>query len=158
MHGLVMNTPLLVSSLIQHADRHHGDTEIVSRRAEGDIHRYTYRDCHRRSRQLANALAREGMKRGDRVGTLAWNGYRHMEIYYGASGSGVVCHTINPRLFAEHIVYIINHAEDRILFFDVAFLPLITAIAPQLKTVKLFVPLCETTLTCAPELRPSSAV
>ena len=96
-----------------HADRHHGDTEIVSRRVEGDIHRYTFRDCHRRARQMANALTSLGVKPSDRIGTLAWNGYRHLELYYGVSGMGAILHTINPRLHEDQVAYIANHAEDQ---------------------------------------------
>ena len=98
MNGLMMQKQLLISSLIVHADRHHGDTEIVSRRVEGDIHRYTFRDCHSRARHMASALTSLGIKSSDRIGTLAWNGYRHLELYYGVSGMGAILHTINPRL------------------------------------------------------------
>ena len=141
--GQMMSQPLLISSLIQHADRYYGSVEIVSRRVEGDIHRYTYHDCHRRSRQLANVLDKFGVKIGDRVATLAWNGYRHMEAYYAVSGSGAVLHTINPRLHPEQIAYIANHAEDQYLFFDMSFLPLVEAVAPLAKTIKGYVMLCE---------------
>ncbi len=141
--GQMMSQPLLISSLIQHADRYYGSVEIVSRRVEGDIHRYTYHDCHRRSRQLANVLEKFGVKIGDRVATLAWNGYRHMEAYYAVSGSGAVLHTINPRLHPEQIAYIANHAEDQYLFFDMNFLPLVEAVAPLAKTIKGYVMLCE---------------
>jgi len=140
--GQMMNEQLLISSIIKHADRYFGGNEIVSRRVEGDIHRYTYRDCHKRARQLANALAGLGVKIGDRVATLAWNGYRHMEAYFGVSGSGAVLHTINPRLHPEQMAYIVNHAEDQYLFFDLTFLPLVEAIAPMCKTVKGFVAMC----------------
>ncbi len=136
LRGLMMDTPLLVSSLIAHADRFHGDTEIVSRTVEGPIHRYTYSDAHRRSKKLAQALARLGVKPGDRIGTLAWNGYRHFELYYGVSGSGAVVHTVNPRLFAEQLVYIVNHAEDAYVFFDLTFAPLVEKLAPQCKGVR----------------------
>jgi len=139
MHGLMMDMPLLISSLIRHADRHHGDTEIVSKRVEGDLHRYTYREAHTRARRLAKALGRLGLKMHDRAGTLAWNGYRHFEIYYAVAGTGSVIHTINPRLFPEQIVYIANHAEDQVLFFDLTFLPLVEKLAPMLKTVKHYV-------------------
>ena len=139
MNGLMMQMPLLISSLIRHADRHHGDTEIVSRRVEGDIHRYTYRDCHRRARQMANALARLGIRDSDAVGTIAWNGYRHMELYFAVSGSGAVLHTVNPRLHPDQIVYIADHAEDKAIFFDLSFLPIIKAIAGRTKTAKIFV-------------------
>ncbi|MGB7481052.1 MAG: AMP-binding protein, partial [Burkholderiaceae bacterium] len=159
--GQMMNEQLLISSIIKHADRYFGSNEIVSRRVEGDIHRYTYHDCHKRSRQLANALAKLGVKIGDRVATLAWNGYRHMEAYYAVSGSGAVLHTINPRLHPEQMAYIVNHAEDQYLFFDLTFLPLVEAIAPACKTVKGFVAMCgrdhmpkesKATLLCYEEL------
>src|SRR5207244_8553516 len=113
--------------------------EIVSKGVEGDIHRYTWRDAELRSRKLAQAFARLGLEPGDRVATLAWNGYRHLEIYYGASGSQLVCHTINPRLFPEQIAWIANDATDQVLCFDATFLPLVEKLAPQLSTVKHFV-------------------
>jgi acyl-CoA synthetase (AMP-forming)/AMP-acid ligase II len=141
--GQMMSQPLLISSIIQYADRHFGANEIVSRRVEGDIHRYTYRDCHKRARQLANALSGLGVKMGDRVATLAWNGYRHMETYYAVSGSGAVLHTLNPRLHPEQMAYIINHAEDHYLVFDATFLPIIEAIAAHCKTVKSFIMMCD---------------
>lgn len=130
MLGLMMNWPLMISSLIRHADRWHGDAEIVSRTVEGPIHRYTYRDAHTRARRLANALARLGIAAGDCVGTLAWNGYRHFELYYGVSGMGAVIHTINPRLFHDQLTYIVKHAGDRLVFFDLTFLPLVEKLAP----------------------------
>ena len=139
MQGLMMDTPLLVSELITFADRHHGDTEIVSKTVEGHIHRYTYRDANVRAKKLAQALGSLGVKAGDRVGTLAWNGYRHYELYYGVSGSGAILNTINPRLFPEQITYICNHAENAALFFDLTFLPLVEKVAPSLKTVKRYV-------------------
>lgn len=141
--GRMMSEPLLISSLIKHADRYYGDTEVVSRRVEGDIHRYTYSDCHKRSKQLANALTTLGVKMGDRVATLAWNGYRHLEAYYAVSGSGAVLHTINPRLHPEQIAYIANHAEDLYLFFDLNFLPVVESVAALCKTVKGFVMMCD---------------
>ena len=143
MQGLMMRQPLLISSLIEHAERCHGDTEIVSRRVEGDIHRTTYRQLAARSRRMANALARLGIARSERVATLAWNGYRHMELYYAVSGSGAVLHTINPRLHADQIVYIADHAEDRVLFFDLTFLPIVKAIAGRTATLKTFVALTD---------------
>ncbi len=139
MNGLMMELPLLISDLIRHADRHHGDTEIVSKRVEGDFHRYTYREAHSRAKRLAKALAKLGVKMHDRVATLAWNGYRHFEIYYAVAGSGAVIHTINPRLFPEQVVYIANHAEDKVLFVDLTFLPLVEKIAASLKSVRHFV-------------------
>ncbi|WP_197418315.1 3-(methylthio)propionyl-CoA ligase [Paucibacter sp. KCTC 42545] len=137
--GQMMAMPLLISSLIKHAARHAGETEIVSKRVEGDIHRYTWAAAERRSRQLAQALARLGCEPGDRVATLAWNGYRHLEIYYGSSGSQLVCHTINPRLFPEQIAWIANDAQDRILCFDLNLLPLVEKLAPELSSVQHFV-------------------
>ena len=137
--GQMMDQPLLISSIIEFAARHYGANEIVSRRVEGDLHRYTYRECEQRARRMAKALEGLGVQMGDRVATLAWNGYRHMELYYAVSGSGAVLHTINPRLHPEQIAYIVNHAEDQYLFFDLTFLPLIEAVAPHCKTVKSFV-------------------
>ncbi len=136
MLGQMMSSPLLISTLIVHADRHNGDVEIVSRRTEGDLHRYNWRECHRRARRVANALGALGVERGDRVATLAWNGYRHLEVYYGSSGSGAVLHTLNPRLFPEQIAWIANHAGDSVLFFDTTFLPIVEAFAPHAKSIK----------------------
>ena len=143
MLGLMQDQPLLISNLIQFADKHHGDSEVVSRRVEGDIHRYTWSDVARRSRQVANAL--DGMKLGfsDRVATLAWNGYRHLELYFGVSGSGRVLHTINPRLHPEQIAWIANHAEDQVLCFDMTFLPIIQAVHSKCPTVKQWVAMCD---------------
>lgn len=139
MLGLMQDRPLLISSLIEFAALNHADEEIVSRTVEGPIHRYTYKDCVIRSRQLAKALEKLGVQQGDRIGTLAWNGYRHVEIYYGVSGMGAVCHTINPRLFPEQIVYIVDHAEDKYIFMDLTFVPLIERLVAQLPEVKGFV-------------------
>jgi acyl-CoA synthetase (AMP-forming)/AMP-acid ligase II len=136
MQGLMMDVPLMISSLIRHADRCHGDTEIVSRTVEGPVHRYTYHDAHLRSRRLANALSRLRIRDGDRVGTLAWNGYRHFELYYAVSGMGAIVHTINPRLFQEQLVYIIGDAEDRIVFFDLTFTALVEKLAAACTGVK----------------------
>ncbi|HXU53986.1 MAG TPA: 3-(methylthio)propionyl-CoA ligase [Casimicrobiaceae bacterium] len=130
MLGLMMRWPLTISSLIRHADQCHGDTEIVSRTIEGPIHRYTYRDAHTRARRLANALGRLGVVPGERVATLAWNGYRHFELYYAVSGVGAIIHTINPRLFHDQLTHIVNHAGDRLVFFDLTFLPLVEKLAP----------------------------
>ena len=139
MLGLMQDRPLLISSLIEHACACHPGSEIVSRTVEGPVHRCTYGDIHRRSKQLANALTALGVAPGDRVATLAWNGYRHMELYFGVSGMGAVLHTINPRLFPEQITYIANHAEDSYLFFDINFAPLIARLGPLMKSVKAFV-------------------
>ena len=129
MRGLMMDTPLLISAIARHAEAYFGDREIVSVTGDIPLHRYTYADCFRRVRQLANALDRLGLARGDRVATIAWNDYRHLEAYYGVGGAGYVCHTVNPRLFPEQIVYMINHAEDKWIFTDPMFLPLIEKIA-----------------------------
>jgi fatty-acyl-CoA synthase len=137
--GQMMQLPLTISSLVRHAARHAGDVEIVSKRCEGDIHRTTWAGIERRARRLAKALEGLGVAQGERVGTLAWNGYRHVEIYYGASGSGRVCHTINPRLFPEQIAWIANDAEDSVLCFDLGFLPLVEKLASQLASVRHFV-------------------
>ena len=139
MKGLMQNQPLLLSSLLQHADRFHGSTEIVSRTVEGPIHRYGYKDAARRTRKLADALRRWGVGPGDRVATLAWNNYRHFEIEHGVTGLGAVWHAINPRLIAAQISYIANHAEDRVLFFESSFLPMVEKLAPELASVRLFV-------------------
>ncbi|MFS8981008.1 3-(methylthio)propionyl-CoA ligase [Cupriavidus necator] len=143
MQGLMQDQPLLISSLIEFAERHHGDAEIVSRRVEGDIHRTTWRDVAARSRQVANALDQEQLLFSDRVATLAWNGYRHLELYYGVSSSGRVLHTINPRLHPDQIAWIANHAEDQILCFDLSFLPLVQAVQSKCPTVRKWIALCD---------------
>src|SRR5690606_25056617 len=135
----MMNTPLLISAIARHAERNYGSREIVSVTQDVPLHRYTYRECLARSRRLANALDRLGLSRGDRVATIAWNDHRHLESYYGIGGAGYVCHTINPRLFAEQIIYIINHAEDKWLFIDPMFVPLLEKIAAQLPAVEGYV-------------------
>lgn len=141
MQAGMMNMPLLVSSILRHAETVHGNNEIVSRLPEGGIWRYTYAEAASRARRLANALIRLGVRHQDRAGTLAWNTHRHYELYYAVSGSGAIIHTVNPRLFPEQIVYIINHAGDEVLFLDVAFVPLIEKIRPELTSVKHFVAL-----------------
>ncbi len=132
MRGLMSERPLLISGIIAHAALYHADTEIVTRTIEGPIHRYTYADAERHAKRLAHALLRLGIQPGDRIGTLAWNTHRHFELYYGISGIGAVCHTINPRLFDEQIVYIINHAADRLLFVETSFIPLVERLLPAL--------------------------
>ena len=144
MLGLMQSQPLLISSLIEFAARNHADGEIVSRRVEGDIHRYTYKDLAARSRQLANKLDAMGLVQGERVASLAWNGYRHMEMYFGVSGSGRVLHTINPRLHPEQVAWIVNHAEDKVLCFDLTFLPIIQAVHAKCPQVQQWVVLCDT--------------
>ena len=136
MLGLMMKTPLLLSSILTHAARSFPDVEIFSRTPDKPDHRTNYATLLKRSSQLANALITMGVKPGDRVATLAWNGYRHLELYYGISGMGAVCHTVNPRLFIDQIVYIINHAEDRFIFFDSTFVELVKQLIPQCPTVE----------------------
>lgn len=136
MHGLMMDTQLSISSILRHAEKVHKHCEIVSRKPEGGIFRYTYADAGRRARQAANVLARLGVQQQDRVATLAWNTHRHYELYFAVSGSGAILHTVNPRLFPEQIVYILNHAEDEVLFLDLQFVPLIEAIRDQLPHLK----------------------
>jgi acyl-CoA synthetase (AMP-forming)/AMP-acid ligase II len=143
MNGLMMHQELLVSTLLVHAERHHGDQQIVSRRVEGDLHRCTYREMAARSRRLAKALGALGVATGDRVATLAWNGYRHLELYFASSGSGAVLHTLNPRLHADQLAWIIEHAQDRVLCFDLNFLPLVEAVASRVRSVKAFVAMAD---------------
>jgi fatty-acyl-CoA synthase len=136
MQALMMNSQLMISSILRHADKNFPDSEIVSVTADNPRHRHTYKDFANRSRQLANALAELGAKFGDRIGTLAWNDYRHLELYYGVSGSGMVCHTINPKLFPEQVNYIINHAEDKFIFVDLLVVPLLEALKEHLPKVE----------------------
>jgi len=143
MLGLMQNQPLLISSLIDFAERHHGDAEIVSRRVEGDIHRSTWAGVAKRSRQVAHALDGMNLLFSDRVATLAWNGYRHLELYFGVSGSGRVLHTINPRLHPDQIAWIAGHAEDQVLCFDATFLPLVQAVHAKCPSIRQYVMLCD---------------
>ena len=143
LSGRMMEMPLTISSVIDYAADVRTDTEVVSKCVEGGIHRYNYGDAHKRTCQLAHALKSMGIKEGDRVATLAWNGHRHFELYFAISSIGAVCHTINPRLFADQIVYIINHAKDRILFLDTTFIPVITPLIDKLPKDLRFVALCE---------------
>ena len=145
MHGLMMNTPLLISSIAKHAEAYHPSREIVSVTGDNPLHRCTVGDVIRRSRQLANVLHNLGLELGDRIGTIAWNDYRHLELYYGVSGAGFVCHTINPRLFAEQIIFIINHAEDRFIFVDPMFVPLLEAVSDHIGNVEGFIVLTDET-------------
>ena len=139
MLGLMQHQQMLISELIEHAARAYADSEIVSRTVEGPLHRCTYAQVARRSRRVANVLASLGVGEGDRVCTLAWNGYRHLELFFGVSGTGAVLHTVNPRLFPEQIEYIVNHAGNQYLFFDTTFASLIASMAPRLTTVKGFI-------------------
>jgi fatty-acyl-CoA synthase len=143
IQGLMQSRPLLVSSLIEHAARYSPHAEIVSRTVEGPIHRCTYADIERRAKQLANALTALGVQASDRIATIAWNGYRHMELYYGVSGMGAVLHTINPRLPADQLEFVIRHADDQYVFFDATFAPLVEKVAPKLSGVKGWVALSD---------------
>ena len=138
LRGMMMDRPLLVSSVIDYAAEVYPDVQVVSQTVEGGLHRYGYAQSRERIGRLANALVGLGIKPGDRVATLAWNGYRHFELYFAIAGIGAVCHTINPRLFPEQITYIANHAEDTALFFDLTFLPLVEKLAPALETIKTY--------------------
>ena len=129
MLGLMQHGPLLISSVLRHAARHHGGTEVVSKEIEGNIHRTDWAEVERRSRRMARVLQGLGVGASDRVGTLGWNSFRHLEIYYGAPGMGAICHTINPRLHPSDLGYIINHAGDSVIFADTTFAPLIAAVA-----------------------------
>ncbi|MDP2957248.1 MAG: long-chain-fatty-acid--CoA ligase [Longimicrobiales bacterium] len=136
MRGLMMDTPLLISSLLEHATAVHGAVEIVTRTVEGPIHRYTWAQAAERARQLAQVLESLSVREGDAVATLAWNTHRHLELYYGVSGMGAMVHTVNPRLHPSQLVYVLNHAQDRALFVDLTFLPLAEAVWDSLETVK----------------------
>ncbi|HSO47889.1 MAG TPA: AMP-binding protein, partial [Rhizobiaceae bacterium] len=139
MQGLMMDRALVIPSIIEHAARYHGDTEVVSVNTLGGQHRTNYAQIRARALRMASALQKRGMRKSDRIATIAWNNYRHLELYYAISGSGYVLHTINPRLFAEQLVYIVNHAEDRIIFFDATFLPLVEGLREHLPNVEAFV-------------------
>ena len=139
MLGLMQDWPLLIHRVIDHAASQFGTTEIVSRSVEGPIHRTTYAQVRARSLKLAQTLAGEGIVKGDRVATLAWNTWRHLEAWYGITGVGAVYHTVNPRLFPDQIAWIVNHAADRMLLVDLTFVPLVEAIADKLPTIERFV-------------------
>jgi len=149
--GLMMDMPLRVTAMIDHAAAVHGKTDIVSRTIEGGIHRYTYADAHLRCRKLAQALERLGVRPGDRVGSLAWNTHHHFELFYGVSGMGAVLHTINPRLFDEQLLYIVNHAEDLYICIDGATLPIAERLAARCPSVKGWI-----YMTCEPALPAST--
>ena len=139
MFGQMMNRPLVISSLIDHAAQYHGDTQIISKEVSGEFTTTNWRNVSKNAKRLANALSQYNLQVGDRLATIAWNNYRHLETWYAVSCSSYVCHTINPRLFPEQLVFIINDAKDKALFFDVTFLPLITAIKDKIPTVEKFI-------------------
>ncbi|MCJ7798293.1 MAG: long-chain-fatty-acid--CoA ligase [Polaromonas sp.] len=137
--GLMMDRPLLISGVIEHGAAQFGDVEVVSRETHGPLFRYTYAQCATRSRKLANALQGLGLEAGNAVGSIAWNNHRHLEAYFAVSGSGMVMHTCNPRLQAQQLIYIINHAEDAVMLFDATFAPLVKGIAAHCPQVKAWV-------------------
>ncbi|NHK26587.1 long-chain-fatty-acid--CoA ligase [Parvularcula flava] len=139
MQGLMMDTPLLISGILKHAVRTFADQEIVTSLVEGGKHRYTYKQAEERICQLAHALQKMGVKMGDRVGVIGWNTHRQLELYYAISSIGAVCHTINPRLGPENAGFVINHAGDKFMFYDITFAPLVEALGPHLKTVEKYV-------------------
>ena len=143
MLGLMQDWPLLVHKMLDHGALAHGEREMVTRSIEGPIRRYTYQDLRIRSLRVAKALEAEGVRLGDRIGTLAWNTDRHVETWFGIMGLGAICHTLNPRLFADQLIYIINHAEDRMIFVDLTFVPLLEKVAPKLPAVKKYIVLTD---------------
>jgi acyl-CoA synthetase (AMP-forming)/AMP-acid ligase II len=157
MRGLMQDWPLLINKVIDYAAAEHGGRAVVSRSVEGPMHRTDYSTVRRRSLQVAKRLERDGIRIGDRVATLAWNTWRHLEAWYGIAGIGAVYHTINPRLFEDQIVYIANHAEDRILFLDLTFVPLIEKLAPKLPTIERYIVLTDAAHMPATSLRNAVA-
>ena len=153
MLGLMQTQSLMISGLLTHAARHHGTAEVISRTHESTVHRYTWTEVERQSRRLVRVLTKLGIGDGDRVGTLAWNGYRHLEVYYGAPGMGAICHTINPRLHPDDIAYIVNHAADKVLFADLSFAPLLGQLAPAIKDH-----VRDIVMLCAPDAMPDIAL
>ena len=151
--GLMQDTPLMISSLLRYAANYHSGREIVTRTVEGPIHRYTYRDAYKRAARTANALLKEGVKPGDRIATIAWNTYRHFELFYGVSGIGAVLHTVNPRLFDEQVKYIVNHAADRIMFVDLTFIDLAERLSISFPSVERYVVLTDKAHMPATQLR-----
>jgi len=149
--GLMMDQPLLLSSVIEHAAAQYGDVEVVSRETHGPLFRYTYADCAKRARKLAHALGQLGLSAGSAVGSIAWNNHRHLEAYYAVSGSGMVMHTVNPRLHPQQLIYVVNHAEDQVMLFDATFAPLIKGIAAHCPKVKAWVCLADAAHTPAIE-------
>ncbi|MEH3147526.1 MAG: long-chain-fatty-acid--CoA ligase [Methylobacterium frigidaeris] len=143
MLGLMQDWPLLIHRIIDHAAAQHGTREVISRSVEGPMHRTTYGEIRARALQVAKRLERDGIGLGDRVATLAWNTWRHLEAWYGITGIGAVYHTVNPRLFEDQIVYIINHAEDRLLLLDLSFVPLVERLAPRLTTIERYIVLTD---------------
>ncbi len=149
--GLMMNRPLLISGILEHAAAQFGEQDIVSRETHGPLHRSTFAQAAQRARQLANALAQMGLKAGSAIGSIAWNNHRHLEAYYAVSGSGMVMHTCNPRLHPQQLIYVINHAEDEVVLFDATFAPLVKGIAAHCPKVRAWVCLADAANTPAIE-------
>jgi fatty-acyl-CoA synthase len=144
MLGLMQDYPLLTHTILEHGALNHGERELVTRGVEGPIRRTTLGAVRNRALRVGKALEREGVKLGDRIATMAWNSERHVEAWFGIMGIGAVCHTLNPRLFAEQLDYIINHAEDDIVFVDLTFVPVLEALQARLRTVRKFIILTDT--------------
>ncbi len=157
MHGLMQDWPLTVDRILDHAKNWHGHREVVTRSVEGPIVRTTYGEIHDRAKRVSGALLDWGVQPGDRIATLAWNTARHIEAWYGVMGIGAVCHTLNPRLFPEQLIYIINHAEDRIVFVDLTFVPLLEAILPHCPSVERVVVMTEASAMPAETKLPRAA-
>jgi fatty-acyl-CoA synthase len=143
MLGLMQDWPLLCHRIIEHAAKVHGHQEVVTRSVEGPIHRTNYRDIHQRALKVSQALDRVGIKLGDRIATIAWNTWRHLECWYGIMGIGAICHTVNPRLFPEQIAWIVNHAQDSIVIADITFVPVLEQIAAKMPSVERYVVLTD---------------
>ena len=139
MRGMMMQMPLTIQSLLDHAALYHANTPVISVETDGGIARKNWGSVAKNARQLASVLSQLGLEKGARCATIAWNNYRHLEIYFGVPGAGLVCHTINPRLFAEQLIYVINHAQDQVLFFDKTFLPAVAKLREHLKSVNHYV-------------------
>jgi fatty-acyl-CoA synthase len=152
MLGLMQDHPLLISSIFEHAVNGYGNQDIVSNSIEGGIHKYNYSQWGLRTKKLANSFKSLNLSQGDKVGTLAWNGYRHLEIYYAASSSGLICHTINPRLHPDQIAYIVNHAEDKVLCVDLNILPLVEKASAHFKTVKTLIVMTDNSNMIIPQI------
>ena len=143
MHGLMQDWPLLCHRILDHAATFHAERPIVSRLVEGPIHRTTYSEVRNRALKVAQRLERDGIRLGDRVATLAWNTFRHVEAWYGIMGIGAVYHTVNPRLFPDQIAWIVNHAEDRVMMTDLTFVPLLEKLADRLPSIERYIVLTD---------------
>ena len=139
MQGLMMDYPLTLDRILEHANRLYSHKRITTMLPDGSLHRYTYGDLYQRAKRLSHALVRLGVAPGDRVGTFAWNNYQHLELYYGIPGAGAVCHTLNIRLFPEQLLFVVNHAEDKVVFIDASLLPLFERVADQINCVEHYV-------------------